>query len=218
MGRPPGVRPSSYLGAPGRLVPGAAIKQRYYPSRMVATQCERNANTALRIDENVRCPGTARHIPFHPCVRGEGLAAKEWEIQAEARRDWALEGSASGAGAPPQEGTAPAPPPARVDGRRQGNLQALPLEVVLELQPGGDAAHVPLLIWKHEGDPGAGAPGPCRPADPVDVGLLVLGRVEVDDVGDAVQVEAPCCNVRRPRRVHPAGLEGRPGPLPGRPG
>src|SRR2546426_8095870 len=139
-----------------------------------------------------RTPGTIFfRRPFSRHSHG-----KEWEVRAGAETEWGLEGSASGAGAPPQKGAAPAPPPARVDRRRQGNLQALPLEVVLELQPGGDAAHVPLLVRKNEGDPGAGAPRPGRAAYPVDVGFLVLGRVEVDDVGDAVQVEAPCCDVR----------------------
>src|SRR3984893_370321 len=96
-----------------------------------------------------------------------------------------------------EHGVATSPAPAAVHGRRQGELQALLLELVPELQVGSDAAHVPLLVGQHERDANAVAPRSGGAANPVDVRLLVLRRVEVDDVGDGVEVETPRRDIGR---------------------
>src|SRR3979409_1565482 len=114
---------------------------------------------------------------------------------------------APGAGPPAEHGVAAAPSPAAVHGRRQGELQALLLELFPQLQVGGDAAHVPLLVGQHECDAGAVPARAGGAADPVDVRLLVLRRVEVDDVGDAVEVEAPGGDVGGDERLYPPRIE-----------
>src|SRR5215218_11009039 len=50
---------------------------------------------------------------------------------------------------------------------------------------------VRLLLGQHEGDAGTAAPRPARAADAMDVVLVAVRRVEVDHVGDVVDVEAP---------------------------
>src|SRR3954468_11556138 len=64
-----------------------------------------------------------------------------------------------------------------------------PPELVLELEPPGQLAHVVGLLVGHEGHAGAGPPGSAGAPHPVGVGVLVLGGVEVDDVCDVVDVE-----------------------------
>src|SRR5690606_8754548 len=49
----------------------------------------------------------------------------------------------------------------------------------------GPAVHV---VPVHEGDRGAGRAGPAGAPDPVQVGLLVLGALVVDHVGDRLDV------------------------------
>src|ERR1700730_3140669 len=117
------------------------------------------------------------------------------------------------AGPTAEHGVATSPAPAAVHGRRQGELQALLLELVPQLQVGSDAAHVPLLVGQHERDADAVAPRPGGTANPVDVRLLVLRRVEVYDVRDAVQVEAPGRDVGGDECLHPPGIEGGECPL-----
>ena len=50
-------------------------------------------------------------------------------------------------------------------------------------------------------DRDAGAPGPTGAADPVHVGLLVLGALVVDDVGDVVDVDAAGRDIGRDQHV-----------------
>jgi hypothetical protein len=64
-------------------------------------------------------------------------------------------------------------------------------------EAGGDTAHVGLLLGRHERDAVAVAPGAAGAADAVDVALAVLGRVEVHDVRDVVEVEAAGRDVGR---------------------
>ena len=60
--------------------------------------------------------------------------------------------------------------------------------------------------------PRARAAGAAGAADAVRVGLLVLGRVEVDDVRDVVEVEPAGGDVGRDQRRDLAGLEARRAP------
>ena len=48
---------------------------------------------------------------------------------------------------------------------------------------------------------------PAGPADPVDVVLGVFGQVEVDDVGDARDVDPAADDVGRHQGLQPAGAE-----------
>ncbi len=58
-----------------------------------------------------------------------------------------------------------------------------------------------------EGDRDTGASGATGTADAVDVGLLVLGALIVDDVGDVVDVDAAGGDVRRDEDVDLAAAE-----------
>src|SRR3990172_1791901 len=60
----------------------------------------------------------------------------------------------------------------------------------------------------------AGGAGACRAAGPVQVRLAVLGRVEVDDGGDAVDVDASRSHVGSDEGLDPAVLEPLEGPGP----
>src|ERR687893_709722 len=59
---------------------------------------------------------------------------------------------------------------------------------------------------------------PLRPAalasDPVHVRVAIAGGVEVDHVGDVLDVDATCGDVGRDKSVHIAALEAREGSLP----
>ncbi len=66
-----------------------------------------------------------------------------------------------------------------------------------------------------QGDGGAGGAGPAGAADPVQVGLLVLGALVVDDVGDALDVDAAGCDVGADQHVDLAVAEGPQGLLAG---
>jgi hypothetical protein len=73
---------------------------------------------------------------------------------------------------------------------------------------GSNATHVALLIRKDERAAAAGATGTAGPSDAVHVALVVLGRVEIDDVADRLEVEAACGHVcgderRRAARAEP---------------
>jgi hypothetical protein len=73
----------------------------------------------------------------------------------------------------------------------------------------GKLADVPALIAGDECDPdafGARAPGS---ADSVNVGVAVGGRVEVDHVRDAADVDAPGRDVGGDEDIDRAGLEAR---------
>ena len=73
----------------------------------------------------------------------------------------------------------------------------------------GHLGHAVALVLEHERDAGAGAAGAAGAADAVDVGLVVGRRVEVDDVGDVVDVEAAGGDVGRDERVGGARREAR---------
>src|ERR687891_2658329 len=65
---------------------------------------------------------------------------------------------------------------------RRGHGHALLDELVLELEAGGHPGEIALVGGKHEGHAGAGAPGPGGAPHPMDIALVVLGRVVVDHV------------------------------------
>src|SRR4051812_29844838 len=73
--------------------------------------------------------------------------------------------------------------------RRGGRGEAGGGELVAQVQGARDVADLALLVEPDERRADAGAPGAPRAPDPVDVALAVLGRVEVDDVRDPVDVE-----------------------------
>jgi hypothetical protein len=60
----------------------------------------------------------------------------------------------------------------------------------VQAQRVGDLADVAGLLGLDERDPDAGAARAARAADAVHVALAVLGRVEVDHVRDAADVDA----------------------------
>src|SRR4051812_1181437 len=80
-------------------------------------------------------------------------------------------------------------------------------ELLAEPQGAGDLAHVARLLGADERDPDPGAPRATGAADPVHVALAVFGRVEVDDVRDAVDVEPAGGHVGGDQAVDAAGLE-----------
>src|SRR3954452_23883616 len=83
------------------------------------------------------------------------------------------------------------------------------LVLALQVERRGDLAHLAGLVGVHEGDADAGLTRAARAADAVDVALAVGRRVEVDDVRDAIHVDAAGGDVGGDERVHPPGLEAR---------
>src|SRR5262249_36981137 len=74
-------------------------------------------------------------------------------------------------------------------------------------EPGSDATHVALLLGKDERAAPPGAAGSAGPPHAVHVALVVLGRVEIDDVCDVLEIESARSDVRRDERRHAAGAE-----------
>ena len=66
-----------------------------------------------------------------------------------------------------------------------------------------------------EGDRFAGRPGPARPADAMDVGLGFVGEIEVEDMGDVVDIDAAGGEVGRQQHPQLADAEAVERPLPG---
>ena len=85
-----------------------------------------------------------------------------------------------------------------------------------EAEVAGDRPHLVGLVGEHEADAGAAATGAAGAPDPVHVGVAVAGDVEVDDVGDVVDVDAAGGDVGRDqgRRLR----RSRSGPAPVRAG
>src|SRR4051795_3328327 len=81
------------------------------------------------------------------------------------------------------------------------------VELAAQAQVGGDAAEVLRLLGAVERDADAAASRAAGAPDAVHVALAVGGRVEVDDVRDAVDVDAARGDVGRDERVDRAGLE-----------
>src|SRR3954452_20431225 len=93
--------------------------------------------------------------------------------------------------------------------RRAGPGEAGLRELALELQRSRDLLDVGCLGGADERDADAGAPGARGAARAVHVALAVGGRVEVDDVRDAGDIDAAGGDVGRDERVDGAGLEAR---------
>ena len=87
------------------------------------------------------------------------------------------------------------------------------VELAAQAEGAGHAAHLVGLVGEHEADPGAAPPGAAGAPDPVGVGVLVAGGVEVDHVGDAVDVDPAGGHVGRDQRVDVACLEARQRPF-----
>src|SRR5204863_3246677 len=86
--------------------------------------------------------------------------------------------------------TGPASATARVDELRTGAAHSRAFELLLVPEASRDAADVCLLVGEDERAAAAGAAGTACPPHAVHVALVVLGRVEVDDVADALEIEA----------------------------
>ena len=95
--------------------------------------------------------------------------------------------------------------------RDQINIGDRLLEAQLALHP----AQLPGVLGLHERHHHATPAGSGGAARPVEVGLVVLGGVEVDDGANTLDVDSPGGNVGRYQRLDPAGREGcqRPGAL-----
>src|SRR5260370_15745567 len=107
---------------------------------------------------------------------------------------------------PPLPPGTPAPP-ARVHELRPGTSHCRTLELFFVPEAGSNATHVALLVRKDERAAAAGATGTAGPPDTVHVALVVLGRVEIDDVADRLEVEAACGHVRGDERRRATGAE-----------
>ncbi len=80
-------------------------------------------------------------------------------------------------------------------------------ELVLEVEGAGNRAHVLDLVAGHEGHGNAGLARPARSPGAVDVILSLAGRVEVNDLGDVVDVDTAGSHVGRHEGGHAAGLK-----------
>jgi hypothetical protein len=86
-------------------------------------------------------------------------------------------------------------------------------ETVIEPELLGEARHLAALLLVDEGHRDAVATGPAGAPHPVDVGLVVGGGVEVDDVGDPVDVDPARGHVGGDEHVDLATLESGEGDL-----
>ena len=73
---------------------------------------------------------------------------------------------------------------------RRGSLEKTSTTGICEAEAALDHADVVLLVPEHERDGDAALPGAGGAAGAVEVGLVVLGRVVVDDDVDGVDVDA----------------------------
>ena len=92
-------------------------------------------------------------------------------------------------------------------GRELGLRSSGAVEAVVESQLAREPGDVTMLVGCEEGDPDALSACPAGAADPVDVGLAVPGRVEVDHVRDPVYVKPAGRDVGRHEDVDRAGLK-----------
>src|SRR4029079_15025924 len=90
----------------------------------------------------------------------------------------------------------------------RGGLLGL-VELAPQAEVGGDPGDVLRLLGAVEGDADPVPPRAAGAPDPVHVAVAVGGRDEVDDVGDAVDVDAARGDVGGDERVDGAGLEAR---------
>src|SRR5260221_362334 len=74
-------------------------------------------------------------------------------------------------------------------------LSPFPVELLDEAEGDGHTSHLVDLIGEHEADPGAATAGAAGATHPVYVGVLVPGRIEVDDLGDPVDVDPAGCDI-----------------------
>jgi hypothetical protein len=86
-------------------------------------------------------------------------------------------------------------------------------EAVVDSETGCQQAHVVTLLAADQRDADSGASRTRGAPDAVDVGVAVLGRIEVDHVRDACHVDASRCDIGCDERVDLAGLEVRERPL-----
>jgi hypothetical protein len=86
------------------------------------------------------------------------------------------------------------------------------VELAGEAEAGGDASHLARVRGEDEGDARAVATGSGSPADAMHIGIAIAGRVEVDHVGDIVDVQPARRDVGGDQGVHLS-----PGELPERP-
>src|SRR5919106_1556883 len=105
--------------------------------------------------------------------------------------------------------------PAGVHELRPRGAHALAFELLAMAEPHRDAADVGLLLRRDQGDAVAAPPSPAGAADAVDIALVVLGRIEVDDVRDVDQIEAARGDVGGDERPDLARVEPRKRALPG---
>src|SRR4051812_41954724 len=93
----------------------------------------------------------------------------------------------------------------RPGGRRRAHPRGG--ERVTEAEAARELADVGLLLGEDEGDAGTAAPGAACAADAVHVVLVAVRRIEVDHVGDVVDVEATGGDVGCDERRDLPGLE-----------
>ena len=80
-------------------------------------------------------------------------------------------------------------------------------ELLGDAEPGRELAEVGSVASAHERDPDPGTPGARCAAEPVDISLVVVRRVEVDDVRDPAHVDAAGGDVGSDQRVDMARCE-----------
>ena len=78
---------------------------------------------------------------------------------------------------------------------------------MLDAEPAGHLAHLTALVRLDQRDADAGPSRAAGAADTVDVGLVILGRIEVDHVGDARHVDSARGDVSGHQRVDVTGLK-----------
>src|SRR5262249_52792746 len=95
----------------------------------------------------------------------------------------------------------------RVDQPGPRRLHARLLELLAVPEPAGRSTCLGLLLGEDEG--GCDSAPPCAPraTGAVQVSLVLLGRIEVDDVLDPLDVETSCGHVGGDEDAHSSGLE-----------
>ena len=81
------------------------------------------------------------------------------------------------------------------------------MQPVLEAEPVREGGDLPALVFADEGHRDSGATGAAGASDAVDVGLVIGGCVEVDDVRDARHVDPAGGHIGGDEHVDLSGLE-----------
>ena len=192
-----------------RAVFGRRVERRLGGALAAADRGSRCPRSALRPGHPAAATCLAVHLADRDAAAVAGPLLRRWAWRCAHAATFVPCACDDGAAARPSSCRSAGAAGRRGRDRRRFAVGAVegPSNSRSEAEVAGDAAHLRRLVGQHEADPGAAAAGAAGAADPVHVGVLVAGCVEVDHVGDAGDVDAAGGDVGGDQRVDVAALE-----------